>query len=583
VNPSTDRLPDALKTLGTLNSRLLQLSSEISPHLPEAKSLIRDLLGSVRTVRENVESAISGAGTEDVTSAHLNKEIERLTMLLGVAGLFHSTLDADEIAVRILDSVLGWAGADRGVLLLQDPSTGEHVVKVGREITESVYRSADVTLPRRIVAQVLTSREPFFSTDVQGDTHLMVMASIRDLKIRALACMPLISEEEVLGIIYFDYQAATRRIGSEEKATLKEVCAQASAALQNVSRYQRARLWARKSSGAGLGRLIGTCPEMRRVFELINQVASSPSTSVLITGSSGTGKELVAQAIHELSSRIDDPFVAVNCAALPPTLLESELFGHEKGAFTDAKTRRIGLIEQADKGTLFLDEIADMPVSLQTKLLRVLESRTIRRIGGTEDITVDIRVIAATNRDIGKAVSDGEFREDLFYRLSVFPIALPSLADRGDDVIWMANALIIDLNTTLGTKTEPIDPGSPVAGALKSYNWPGNVRELRNVLERAMILCRGREIKLSDLPAPICPPTTDRITSPTYADASNRTETAPPPGVSRPDYPAKTLKGVEDEYIDRVLTASHGSKKRASQILGIDLTTLYRKLKKRGS
>ncbi len=556
----TDTLAGVLETLNTMNAQLLRLSAEV----PGGKTEIKELLGAVQSSRGQLQEAIRGMARGEEESGSLGKEMDRYRLLLQVAEQFHSTLDTDAVAVKILDSILGWIGAERGLLLLQDPATGEHLVKVGRELNESVYQSSEVAIPRRVVGQVLKEKRAVYSTDVQGDPKLMAMASVRDLNVRSLACAPLIVDDEVLGVVYFDYQAAQHRMGEEERRTLEAVCDQAALALMNANRYQRVREWARKSNEGGIGRQIGTSEVMRDVFELINQVALSPTTSVLLTGASGTGKELAALAIHDLSSRAEEPFVAVNCAALPATLLESELFGYEKGAFTDAKTRKRGLIEQADGGTLFLDEIAEMSAGLQSKLLRVLEDRTIRRLGGEKDIKVDVRVIAATNREIEQSVRSGEFRADLYYRLNVFPIHLPPLKERGEDVILIANAVIEELNGRLGTRIEPLDPRGPIAGAFRAYEWPGNVRELRNVLERAMILSRGRELKGDLFPEPID----------TRGTARGMAERHLPDGEG-----FVTLEEMEEAYMERVLGALGGDKKAAAKVLGINPSTLYRKEK----
>src|ERR1700722_15692501 len=245
------------------------------------------------------------------------------------------------------------------------------------------------------------------------------------------------------------------------------------------------RLERQLSYRGGLGEMVGSSPKMREVFSLIQQVAPSRA-AVLLTGESGTGKELAARAIHNLSPRRNSPFVAINCAAMPDTLMESELFGHEKGAFTGAVERRAGCFELAQNGTVLLDEIGDMPIATQAKLLRVLEDGRVRRLGGKTEIQLDVRVIASTNMPLDNAIREGKFREDLFYRLNVFPIPLPALRDRREDLPVLAAALLQDLNRKHETKVT--DVSREVLERFRSYNWPGNVRELRNAVERAVIL-----------------------------------------------------------------------------------------------
>ena len=251
------------------------------------------------------------------------------------------------------------------------------------------------------------------------------------------------------------------------------------------------------------GKLCGRTKPMQEVFFLIRQ-AGPTRANILVMGESGTGKDLVARAIHEASPRQAGPFVALNCAALPDTLIESELFGHEKGSFTGALSRRAGCFELAHEGTLFLDEIGDMPIGLQAKLLRVLESRCVRRLGGSEEVEVDVRVIAATNRDLQKSVRDGAFREDLFFRLSVLEIPLPPLRERKEDLPDLCDAILRDLNHAYGSSAAYVHPD--VLKAFQQHRWPGNIRELRNVLERALVISGGTEILPAHLPQSIRTP-----------------------------------------------------------------------------
>jgi len=264
---------------------------------------------------------------------------------------------------------------------------------------------------------------------------------------------------------------------------------------------QEAELLRRAQPQWRYGELIGSCEPMQRVFRLIEKVSQSPNTTVLITGESGTGKELVAREIHRRSSRASHPFVAISCTALQESILESELFGHEKGAFTDAHETKPGLFEVAQEGTLFLDEIGDMDLRLQGKLLRALEQRAIRRVGGTQDIRIDTRLIAATNRDLSGMVAAGRFREDLYYRLRVVPIHLPPLRERKEDILILAENFIAEFDAALGKDVVGLSPEA--ARAFLEYPWPGNIRELRNVLERVILLEDCRLIGLENLPAEI--------------------------------------------------------------------------------
>jgi DNA-binding NtrC family response regulator len=314
-----------------------------------------------------------------------------------------------------------------------------------------------------------------------------------------------------------------------------------------------------------LGDLVGSSPEMQYVFSLINQVAPT-SASVLITGESGTGKELVARALHRLSPQAAGPFVAINCAALTETLIESELFGHEKGAFTGALERHIGCFEQANNGTVLLDEIGDMPIGTQSKLLRVLEDRKVRRLGGKVDLPVEVRVIAATNRNPEDAIKNKLLREDLFYRLNVFNIHLPPLRERKGDIAAIAEAVISNLNKKHACRVTGLHPS--VLERLQSHSWPGNVRELRNVLERAVILAGEGTILPKHLAM-------DVTGAEQPQDAAGAETTG---GDSIAVRPGATMQEIEDAYIDMILQRTDNNKTKAAEILGISVRTIHNRL-----
>jgi DNA-binding NtrC family response regulator len=311
---------------------------------------------------------------------------------------------------------------------------------------------------------------------------------------------------------------------------------------------------------ASFGGILGTSAPMQKIYDLLARVADSEA-SVLVTGESGTGKELVARALHDRSSRRGGPFVAVNCSAVPESLLESELFGHAKGAFTDARADRLGLFAQANGGTLFLDEIGEIPLLVQPKLLRALEERKVRPVGSNLEVDFDVRIVAATNRDLEAAVEEQRFREDLFFRVNVIHVDLPPLRSRGTDVLTLAQHFLGRYALQAGKDVRGISPSA--AQRLCDYEWPGNVRELRNCMERAVALTRYTDIAVEDLPERVAKYRRSHV-------------------VVASDDPAELvpMEEVERRYIMRVVEAVAGNKTIASKILGLDRKTLYRKLER---
>lgn len=326
----------------------------------------------------------------------------------------------------------------------------------------------------------------------------------------------------------------------------------------------------REAEGRGYPGIIGETPPMRVLFRHLDRLAAS-DVSVLIHGESGVGKELVARAIHEQGGRKRSPFVALNCAAIPENLQESELFGHERGAFTGATDRRVGRFEQANRGTLFLDEVAELSLGLQAKLLRVLQERTFQRVGGATDIKSDFRLLAATHRNLSDEVAAGRFREDLFFRIAVFELEVPPLRERADDIPRLIARLMSEIT---GGRTVTIHPDA--VAHLKAYSWPGNVRELSNAIQRAWVASSGQEITVDDLP--------DRVRSaPSTVPAS---QPATPQAISA-DSPSEitavgTLENLERLAIERALVRHDGNLSEVGRQLGIGRTTLYRKLKQFG-
>ncbi|NCO36660.1 MAG: sigma-54-dependent Fis family transcriptional regulator [Armatimonadetes bacterium] len=308
--------------------------------------------------------------------------------------------------------------------------------------------------------------------------------------------------------------------------------------------------------------LVGESAPMQSLFETIIKVSASPISSVLIRGETGTGKSLVAKAIHEGSPRASGPFIQVNCTAIPSDLVEMELFGTEKGAYTDAQERKHGLVEQAQHGTLFLDEIGHVPAAIQPKLLNLIEERKVRRLGGREDIEVDVRIVAATNRNLEKAIDSGDFRADLFYRLNVIPITVPPLRERGRDVLLLAHHFTQGFAKEFGKTVRAVSPMAEKS--LISHSWPGNVRELKNAVERAVLLVDRDVLQETDFSLTI----TTAPVSPSTPESGSQT-----------DWATTSLEEVEKAHILNVLQRAHGNRSHAARILGVSTETLRRKLK----
>ncbi|HET9481200.1 MAG TPA: sigma-54 dependent transcriptional regulator, partial [Candidatus Polarisedimenticolia bacterium] len=341
----------------------------------------------------------------------------------------------------------------------------------------------------------------------------------------------------------------------------EEVTLRVGRALEGLRLQKRLRAWSEHNRTDGVEPILGRSEEMARVRDLVARVGASSAATVLLTGESGTGKDLIARAIHAASDRASAPFMNITCTALPETLLESELMGHEKGAFTDARQAKPGLLELADEGTVFLDEVGDLPPALQAKLLRFVQEKTFRRVGGIRDIEVDVRIIAATNRDLSKAVADGRFRADLFHRLNVIKVELPPLRARAEDVGLLAQHFITQFNRELGKSTRGLTDDA--LRRLSAYSWPGNVRELRNAIERAMILERKEWLGVEDLP--------DEVLS---------------GGVIREEGPfhlpdgGYALESMERDMVRQALARTAGNQTRAARLLGISRDAMRYKMKK---
>ena len=514
----------------------------------------RALEDSIRIKRRTtktrfVPEARSGAETvvESATDRAMGT-LFRLALDMGTART------VEELAEVVLNGLFDGVPADHGAVM---------AVAHARDLDLVAHRSRDPKAPtyhkasQLVSATVLDSREAVLADNLQTDPEYSARDSIRDLKAGSLICVPVLDGDKVLGLIHL-YAAAPRQFSEDDLEYTLAVARQMAGAWAQL-RHQDELTNTNRALKQVLGlesELVGASHALKQIEEQIRKVAGTSAT-VLIRGESGVGKELVARAIHNSSPRRDGPFVTLNCAAITESLLESELFGHEKGAFTGATEKMVGKFEAADRGTIFLDEIGEMPPSTQSKFLRVLEGHPFERLGGNNRIQVDVRVVAATNRPLEQAVRDGQFRRDLFFRLQVVEMRVPPLRERLEDVPTLAEHFLKKFTRETGRKIKGFTPAA--VDRLQEYGWPGNVRELRNVVERA--------VALHDKP---------------LLDAGDLWLTSLEPGASgvyTPVYKPHSLEEMEKRHIAATLKYTDWNKSRAAEILQIERSTLDRKIK----
>jgi Nif-specific regulatory protein len=472
-----------------------------------------------------------------------------LQTLLCIGQEIHALRATEPLARRLLELLLETVPAERSALLLFDragePASGFALDRAGS--------AARFPLSRTLVERLVRERAAVLWNDVLLLEGAGTPESLWEAHVSSLLAAPLLAPAGPLGVLYLDTRSGGR-FDDADLDLLTALAGIASLALANTRHMEwleeeRARLETSLDDD-----LLGESPRMREIWRLLARAAASDST-VLLRGESGTGKEIAARALHRKSPRASRPFIAINCATLSPTLLESELFGHERGAFTGALERKTGKFEVADSGTLFLDEVGEIPPPLQAKLLRVLQEREFERLGGTRPLRVDVRVIAATNRDLEKAIQQGTFREDLFYRLNVISCTLPPLRERREDVPLLASHFAAHFGRKLGRKVAGFTPEA--RACLQRYPWPGNVRELSNAVERAVVLGEEDLIHPEDLPETILEavPTAGRVPVTPYHDTVNETKKR------------SILNAVEQ---------AGGNLTKAAELLGLNSTYLHR-------
>jgi len=475
---------------------------------------------------------------------------EHLQALYEISQSVNSITDIGPLLERVMDMAIRAAEAERGFLVLGDGDALK--VRTARNISPEIAMD-EAGFSRSIVKEVARSRQPILTADAQVDPHFAGIESLIIKEIHAVACVPFHLRGRVLGALYLDSKTHRKSFNPETLAFLAAFANQAAIAIENAQLLENLRaenrlLRTEVERHYGFSGLIGHSQKMQQVILLLRKIVNS-DIPTLFEGESGTGKELAARALHNEGMRKQKPFMALYCGNIPEQLLESELFGHKKGAFTGAISDKHGLLEVYNGGTFFLDEVADIPPAIQAKLLRVLQDGEIRRVGDTETRHVDVRIISATNKFLAKEVEKGRFREDLYYRLNVITVTMPPLREREGDIPLLVSHFLKKHAEKAGAPAKRIT--SKAMQILESYHWPGNVRELENAMERAIVLADDDDITPAEL-----------IISP-----------VPKTAVAR-----KTLKQHEREIVLRTLEQTGGNKTRTAEILGVSLRWLHYKL-----
>jgi transcriptional regulator with GAF, ATPase, and Fis domain len=464
----------------------------------------------------------------------------------------HAKGDLDGLLHPMLDSIIDVTGAERGVLLLVED--GKAHFRAARDMKKETITDASGGISDSIVRRVLETKRPLIVSDALTDTSFGKSESVVALNLSSVMCVPLLARGELLGVLYVGSQRVKGLFEKQALDLLTIFAGQASLILENAMLLNSLRAdkdkLVKELTDKRFGDIIGASPFMMEVFKKLQKVANT-DISVLITGETGTGKELIARELHRRSSRINGPFISINCGAIPENLIEAELFGHVKGAFTGAIASRPGKFQAANGGTLFLDEIGELPLNLQVKLVRALQERIVYRVGDSRPEKVDIRVIAATNRILEDEIKKGAFREDLYYRLNVVNIFLPPLRERGDDVLIIAKALLSKYADEMNSKVVGYAPAT--LSAVRKYAWPGNIRQLENRIKKALVMCDKPLLQPEDL------------------DLG--------PEMQAPILPLEKAKEeFQRRYVLEALERNNGNRTQTARDLGVDPRTIFRYL-----
>lgn len=518
----------------------------------------RILLGEVELVFSLLEEAEApgGKAREGAGDVSSQAEIVGLRRLYQFSERLLVTRDVQHLLEALLDGAIEATGAEKGfVLLLRDNKPD---VRAARNLRQESIPDAVRQLSDSIIAKVIETKRPLIVSDAMRDKAFSASESVMHLRLSSVLCAPLIAGGDLLGLLYLGNDRVANLFDPRALDVITIFAAQAALILQNALlldalRSDNAEL-EKKLKSQKFGEIIGSVPSMMEVFRKVQKVAPT-DISVLITGETGTGKELIAREIHNRSARAGGPFVVINCGAIPENLMESELFGHVRGAFTGAVATRPGKFQAANGGTLFLDEIGELPLALQVKLLRALQERVVTKVGDAKPEKVDIRVIAATNRDLEEEIKKGSFREDLYYRLNVVNVYLPPLRERGDDVLVIAKFLLSKYANELGSNVRGFTPNALIA--IRKYDWPGNIRQLENRIKKALVLCDKTLIGPEDLDL-----------------SEEQMQPIVPLDKAREDF--------QRRYILEVLERNNGNRTKTARDLGVDPRTIFRYLEKEG-
>ena len=508
----------------------------------------------IRVGGAEIEFSLYDEPVTDEVAAKTMAELNSYKRLFEFSQKLMNNYEIPSLLDALLDVVVQVSNADKGFIVLLE--SGEPVVKVARNLRRETISDAVRHLSDSIIKKVVETKQALIISDALNDSSFKNSLSVMNLRLTSVMCVPLLERGNLIGLIYVGNDNVAQLFDQSALEILTIFAAQASLVIRNALLVNELQLDNQslqdRIERIRFGEILGSSPAMQEVFRKVQRVATTDIT-VLVTGETGTGKELIARELHNRSPRAKGPFISVNCGAIPENLLESELFGHVRGAFTGAIANKLGRFQSANKGTLFLDEIGEMPHPLQVKILRALQEHSVTKVGDNASEAVDIRIIAATNRDLEAETRAGRFREDLYYRLNVVHLALPPLRDRGDDIVVLARYMLSRYAPEYGSKVRGFTASAIMA--IKRYRWPGNIRELENRIKKAVVLADKSMLGPDDL------------------------------GINPDEIPtilplAEAREQWQRNYINEVLGLNGGNRTRTARDLGVDPRTIFRHLEK---